>query len=161
MSFNNRSRAELIALIHDLQAQLDASRSARISTVGDVQREMAHRERLEVEARQREARLTAVLETVVSGIITIDTSGLIITFNPAAERMFGYAANEVIGHNVRVLMPEPYCTQHDAYLDRFLTTGKRNVIGIGREVRGRRKDGTTFPLDLGISETIDEDGTRW
>ena len=103
-------------------------------------------------AREAERALRAI-ETTVDGIITIDDRGRIETFNPAAERIFGYAADEVIGENVRMLMPEPYHSEHDGYLRAYHETGRRRIIGIGREVSGRRKDGSTFPMDLGVSET--------
>ena len=94
----------------------------------------------------------AILDTVVDGVITIDGRGNIETLNPAAERIFGFAAAEVVGRNVKMLMPEPYHSQHDAYLEHYRATGEARVIGIGREVMGRRKDGSTFPLDLAVSE---------
>lgn len=102
--------------------------------------------------RESEALARAILKTTVDGIITIDEVGDIETFNPAAERIFGYEAREVIGRNVRVLMPEPYREEHDGYLQAYHNTGRRRIIGIGREVRGRRKDGSTFPMDLAVSE---------
>ena len=102
---------------------------------------------------QNEERLRAVVETAVDGIITIDERGRINTVNPAAERIFGYSAVEMIGQTVRMLMPEPYQSEHDSYIGNYLRTGQRKIIGIGREVQGRRKNGTTFPLDLGVSET--------
>jgi two-component system sensor kinase FixL len=101
---------------------------------------------------EREALLRAILETSPDGLITIDESGAIQSFNPAAERMFGYAAAEVIGRNVSCLMPSPYREEHDAYLARFLRTGEKRIIGIGREVLGQRKDGAIFPLELAVGE---------
>ena len=96
--------------------------------------------------------LKAVIDTVVDGIITIDAKGVIRTFNPAAERIFGYAAAEVIGRNISTLTPEPHRSHHDEYLSHYLTTGERKIIGIGREVEGVRKDGSRFPLELSVSE---------
>jgi PAS domain S-box-containing protein len=104
-------------------------------------------------AHETAGRLAAILETAVDGIITIDERGTIETVNPATLRIFGYEAHELIGQNVRVLMPEPYRGEHDAYLANYLRTGERKIIGIGRKVQGRRKDGSIFPLELAVSET--------
>ena len=102
---------------------------------------------------EAEQRLRAILETAVEGIITINERGIIESVNPAAERIFGYPASEIIGSNVNVLMPAPYREEHDGYLDK-LRYGPvtHEIIGIGREVKGQRKDGATFPMDLSVSE---------
>ncbi len=99
-----------------------------------------------------DARLRAILETAVEGILSIDERGIVEAINPAAERMFGYAAPEVLGRNVSMLMPSPYEEEHDGYLAAYLATGAKKIIGIGREVQGRRRDGTVFPLHLAVSE---------
>ena len=106
------------------------------------------------------AKLRGILESAVTAIITIDDRGLIESINPATERLFGYRANEVIGQNVRVLMPEPYRAEHDGYIGNHLATGVKKIIGIGREVSGKRKDGTTFPLHLSVS-AFEADGRRY
>jgi PAS domain S-box-containing protein len=97
-------------------------------------------------------KLEAILTSAVAAIITIDSGGRIETVNPAAETMFGYAAAEIVGRNISMLMPEPYRSQHDTYLAKYLATGRRQIIGIGREVAGLRKDGTTVPLHLSVGE---------
>lgn len=94
----------------------------------------------------------SIAQTVVDAIITINPLGIVQTFNLAAERMFGYSADEVIGVNIKSLMPDPYSSEHDGYLEHYLETNERKIIGIGREVLGLRKDGSTFPLDLAVSE---------
>jgi PAS domain S-box-containing protein len=100
----------------------------------------------------REARLRAILDTAVDSIITIDKDGIIQSFNLAAERMFRYAAEEVLGNNVSMLMPMPFQDEHDRYITNYLKTGEKKIIGIGREVPGRRKDGSTFPMEIAVSE---------
>ena len=105
--------------------------------------------------RESRERLQAVVETAVDAIITIDDHGIIDSVNPAAERMFGYSAAEMIRQNVKMLMPYPPREEHDGYLARYLRTGERRIIGIGREVQARRKDGSTFPIDLSVSEFHD------
>ena len=102
--------------------------------------------------REAEERVRSVVDHVLDGIITIDERGTVTTFNRAAERIFGYAAREVIGQNVKMLMPDPYQREHDSYIGNYLGTGKAKIIGIGREVLGQRKDGVTFPMELAISE---------
>ena len=99
-----------------------------------------------------EAKMRAVVDGAVDGIITIDENGIIESFNPAAETMFGYTSREVIGKNIRLLVPEPHKKKHSDYIRRYITTGNAKIIGIGREVDGERKNGDLFPLELGISE---------
>lgn len=102
--------------------------------------------------REGEERLRAILETAVEGIITIDERGRIESVNRAAEEIFGYKEREILGENVHVLMPQPYRDEHDDYLKNYLRSGEAKIIGIGREVAGRRKSGEVFPMDLAVSE---------
>jgi two-component system, LuxR family, sensor kinase FixL len=106
---------------------------------------------------ESEAKARAILETTVDAMITIDARGIVESFNKAAEQIFGYTASEVIGRNVKMLMPQPYREEHDGYIRSYHETGRRNIIGIGREVTGQRKDGSTFPMDLSVSEVQLED----
>ena len=102
--------------------------------------------------RESMTRLTAVVETAVDGFILIDANGGILLFNPACERLFGYRTAEVMNQNVKLLMPPEYSLHHDSYLQNFLQTRQRKIIGIGREVTGLRKDGSTFPMELSVGE---------
>ncbi|WP_075185055.1 PAS domain S-box protein [Teredinibacter haidensis] len=112
----------------------------------------AYAEKYEIEKKERENQVRAIVDTVLDGIITIDSSGGVETFNPAAERIFGYQASEVIGHNVKMLMPEPYHGEHDGYLHNFIESSVAKIIGIGREVKGLRKNGDIFPMELAVSQ---------
>jgi PAS domain S-box-containing protein len=114
--------------------------------------DITERKRAEEALRDREARLRAIVNTAVDGIVVIDERGFVESFNPAAERLFGYKADEVIGQNVNSLMPSPYRHEHHSYLPHYLNTAGAKIIGLGREVIGQRKDGTTFPIDLALSE---------
>ena len=126
--------------------------NGEVTKLRGIMEDITDRKRVEAAVQEQEARLRAIVDNAVDGIITINERGTIETFNPASERLFGYAAAEIIGQNVKQLMPEPYHSEHDGYLTRYRETGQAKIIGIGREVVGRRKDGSTFPLDLAISE---------
>jgi two-component system sensor kinase FixL len=102
-------------------------------------------------------RLNALLDAAADAMVLIDGRGRITRFNAAAQRIFGYSEPEVLGHNVSMLMPQPYRGEHDAYLDRYLSTSEPRIIGIGREVAALRKDGSTFPIDLSVGE-FDSEG---
>ncbi|MBV8936158.1 MAG: PAS domain S-box protein [Alphaproteobacteria bacterium] len=115
-------------------------------------RDITDRKAAELAQRESELRLRSILDTVPDAIVVIDAHGIIQSFSPAAERLFGYPSSEVIGHKVNVLMPAPYREAHDSYIERYLRTGERRIIGIGRVVTGRRKNGETFPMELQIGE---------
>jgi PAS domain S-box-containing protein len=117
-------------------------------------------ERRQAALEASEARFRAVVETAADGIITIDERGIVQSVNPAAERLFDHARDEMVGHNVSQLMPAPDRERHDQYLARYLRTGQARIIGIGREVTGQRKDGSTLPLYLSIGE-LRQDGRRF
>jgi PAS domain S-box-containing protein len=137
--YRKMSKAELLGWIKQVRSRhATRSRAERRQAASDL--------------RDSAERLRAILETAVEGIITIDERGIIESFNLAAERIFGYRAREVIGKNVSILMPSPHREQHDTYLGNYLRTGHAKIIGIGREVVGRRKNGTAFPMDLSVSE---------
>lgn len=126
--------------------------------VGTI-RDITERKQAEASRLTETNRLQAILATVLDGIITIDRLGVICSFNPAAERIFGYREQEVLGKNVKMLMPNPYHDEHDGYLHNYLDTGEKKVIGIGRKVEARRKDGEIFPIELGVNE-MQVDGQR-
>ncbi len=105
---------------------------------------------------EREAHLRSILDTVLDATVVIEKDGTIVSFNSAAVRQFGYQEKEVIGQNVRILMPEPYRAGHDGYIHRYIETGEKRIIGVDRVVVGRRKDGSTFPMKLAVGEM----GTR-
>lgn len=108
-----------------------------------------------------EARLTSVLDTAVDGIVVMDDHGRILVFNHACERLFGWRAEEVVGENVRMIMPPEYADRHDSYLDNYHRSGQRRIIGIGREVRARHRDGTVIPVELSVGEASTPDGKQY
>ncbi len=107
---------------------------------------------------EREAHLLSIYDTAPDALIVIDEKGIVQSYSAAAERMFGWTASETLGRNVKMLMPQPFRTQHDGYLGRYLDTGERRIIGIGRIVVGERKDGSTFPMELAVGEVRSEHG---
>jgi len=116
-------------------------------------RDITERVRSAETLRDREQRLRGVLDTVADGIITIDEKGIIYSFNPAAESIFDYTADDVVGQNVKIIIPEPKNKQHDGFMFRYLETNESQIIGVsGREETGRRKDGTEFPIELSVTE---------
>ena len=124
-----------------------------VSWGGELLRRSGVRARLLArDALAREAHVQSILDTVPEAMIVIDERGLMQSFSSAAERLFGYTPREAIGQNVKVLMPAPYREAHDGYLRRYLDTGERRIIGIGRLVVGQRKDGSTFPMELAVGE---------
>jgi PAS domain S-box-containing protein len=132
----------------ELAAVLTATAAIIIARHTDAEQ----RDRAQDALRESEARLNAVIEGAADGILTIDEVGIVRSLNTAAVKMFGYAAEEVIGCNVSMLAPEPYRSAHDGYLKRYRETGEAGIIGTRREVEGRRKDGQTFPMDLAVAE---------
>jgi len=117
-----------------------------------VIRDMTEQRARDYALREAEERMRSVVNHVIDGIITIDERGLVESFNPAAEKTFGYPAVEVVGRNVSMLMPEPHHSGHDGYLANYLRTHQSKIIGIGREVEGVRSDGSIFPMELAVSE---------
>jgi PAS domain S-box-containing protein len=124
------------------------------------ERTMARTPRQPPSPEAQAAKLRGILKSAVTAIVIINDRGLIESINPATERLFGYTETELVGANMKVLMPEPYKAEHDGYLRNYLTKGTKKIIGIGREVSGRRKDGTVFPLHLSVAE-FEAEGRRY
>jgi two-component system, LuxR family, sensor kinase FixL len=115
-------------------------------------RDITDRKAAELALRENELRLRSLIDTVPDAIVVIDAEGKIQSFSRAAERLFGYGSAEVAGRNVNTLMPAPYREAHDGYIERYLRSGERRIIGIGRVVAGLRKNGETFPMELRVGE---------
>ncbi len=128
----------------------------RVSGALKIARDITAAKTSERALLEREAHLRSILDTVPDGMVVIDEGGIVQSFSTTAERMFGYAAGEVIGHSVNMLMPSPHRQNHDRYIARYLATGERHIIGVGRVVAGQRKDGTIFPLELAVGEVKGE-----
>jgi len=144
----------LVNIIHRVEDVTAAVHHAHeMSSAQEQLRELSERIQLEQRLRDAEARWRAVVESAVDAIVVIDAQGQIESFNAGAERLFGYTAAEVNGRNVSMLMPSPYREEHDDYLARYRATGAARIIGIGREVIGQRRDGSTFPLHLSVGKS--------
>lgn len=146
-----KGRAAAFTIKQAIQMDSPSTKVAEGSAAAGAREPSAH-PHAEAALHEGEARLRGILETAVDGIITIDERGIIESFNPAAERLFGYAKHEALGQNIKILMPPPYREAHEGYVANYLRTGERKIIGIGREVIGQRKDGSTFPMHLSVSE---------
>ncbi len=134
------------------QWALHGGTTPELLSILELNLDVTEAERSRAMIEEREARLRSVLETAPDAIITIDAHGIVQSFSIAAEKLFGYAAGEVIGRNVKMLMSAPHRESHDGYLARYRQTGERRIIGIGREVEAQRKDGTIFPMELAVGE---------
>lgn len=147
-----KNAEQLLAQARDeLELQPNQREALHASEV-ELQEQIAERRQAEAVSREREARLQGIMENVVDGIITMDEGGIIQTFNPAAEDLFGYSAEQIRGQSINLLMPEPMRSEHDGYVERYLRTGRGRIIDIGpREVLGQNSNGQTFPLELAVS----------
>jgi len=114
--------------------------------------DLSHIQQTESALEESNTTLRAVLDNVFDGIVVTNESGIIESFNSAAERIFGYTADEAVGQNVTLLQPEPHRSLHNKYIKNYIETGQAKIIGIGREVTGQRKNGHTFPMDLAVTE---------
>lgn len=152
-----RSNGE-IRWVHEEAGITWSKEGEPLKLIGTVQ-DITTRKQAEQAVEYSEARLRSILETAVDSVIIIDSNGIIESVNPATEKIFGFPVAEMLGNNVSMLMPDPDRSAHDGYLQQYQTTHQAHIIGIGREVIGRRKDGSTFPMDLAVSE-MQVDGRR-
>ncbi|MCH7692396.1 MAG: PAS domain S-box protein [Proteobacteria bacterium] len=150
--------AVLIARAKGAQEALQTSNEELGRRVKQRTRKLAEaiveRGRAQEAVREREQRLHLILDSLVVGVVTVDEMGVVQSFNPGAERIFGYGPDEVTGKNVSMLMPQPHRSRHDTYIANYLRTGEAKAVGRGREVEGRRKDGSIFPMELEIGEMM-------
>jgi two-component system sensor kinase FixL len=147
-----RLRKDGSSFVAHVSLTLLKNEAGKLLGYAKVTRDITERVAAEEALKTREAHLRSILETVPDAMIVIDEQARIQFFSAAAERLFGYEAAEVIGENIKILMPDPYREQHDGYMHRYLTTGERRIIGIGRVVVGQSKDGATFPIELAVGE---------
>ena len=145
-----RKDGEIIDVLVTISPVRDEA--GRLIGASKVARDITAARRAQAALQEREAHLQSVLATVPDAMVVIDTRGVMQSFSATAERLFGYTAEDVIGRNVSMLMPDPFRTQHDGYIARYLATGEKRIIGIGRLVVGQRRDGTTFPMELAVGE---------
>jgi len=149
-----RKKAEQVQL--QAQSELEIrvqQRTMELKKVNEALREeIAERKEIVTALEDSEAQIRAIVENVVDGIVTIDENGIIELFNPTAEKIFGYSAKEVIGKNINMLMPQPYQSEHDGYMQSYQETGEAKIIGLKREVWGLRKDRSVFPMELAVNE---------
>lgn len=143
---------------HVLSA-IAASSSDAIVGMSETERDRGEVHDVSSMLAQHNELFRSILDSNPDGMVVIDEAGIVQFFSRSAERMFGYGAAEVVGRNISMLMPEPYCSAHDHYMSRYRETGERRIIGIGRVVAGQRRDGSTFPMDLQIGEAL-AGGTR-
>ena len=123
-------------------------------TLMQLKIQISEREEVEKKLRENQAKLQAIIDYAVDAIVTCDEKGVIQSFSRSAETIFGYTKDEIIGQNISVLMPEPDNLEHAIYVRNYLESGQKNIIGIEREVQGKRKDGSVFPMSVAISDTI-------
>ena len=128
-------------------------RQGRLTGAAKIARDITPAKRAQAALEDREAHLRSILETVPDAMILIDPLGTILSFSATAERQFGYRAEEAVGRNISLLMPADRAEHHDSYLQRYLATGEKHIIGVTRVVVGRRKDGSTFPIELSVGES--------
>ncbi|MGL4205654.1 MAG: PAS domain S-box protein [Aeromonadaceae bacterium] len=143
----------------DDRVLVELDEKGKLQRLRGVSQDITPQKQIEQALRESQARLQAILDSAVDAIITINQRGLVESFNPAAERMFGYQAGEVIGKNVSLLMPEPQRSHHNDYLHHHAESGEKRLLGMGREVNGRHKSGLAIPLELSINEVQVETGT--
>ncbi|MBT3358887.1 MAG: PAS domain S-box protein [Rhodospirillales bacterium] len=154
MEYRVRSKSGEDVWILDRGKVVERSRSGRPLRAVGTYTDITARKRAEDALRDSEVRMRTLVENIIDGIITINEGGIIETINPAVERIFGYSRDELVGENVKILVPSPHREAHDGYLSRYLKTGEAKVIGADQEVEGRRKDGSKFPMELSVSAMV-------